>query len=393
MEATTIRCPRCQHEFPLTEAVEQQVAGRLRAAFETQARQQEAQHQAQLRQAVEAAQRQAAETLAVEMKDLQARVAEQAGRLRAAEQQELELRKARRELEDRQRALELELARQLDAERVKIRDETRLALDEEFRLKEAEKDKQLGDLRRQIDELKRKAEQGSQQMQGEVLELGLEAALRNTFPDDQIIAVPKGQHGGDVLQHVRDTRGAACGAILWELKRTKAWAEGWLMKLKDDQIAAKADVAALITTTLPRDVTSFTCRAGVWLAPPALALALAGALRILLVETAAARRAHEGKQEKMEVLYTYLAGPEFKRRVQAIAETFRTLREGLEQERRAMQRIWAAREKQLDRVLANTAGLHGDLAGIIGGALPPIDALELRALPGAIADIADEHDV
>ncbi len=416
-ETTTIQCPKCEFEFPLSEALEQQIAARQRRQLEGELRKRERELQtqaqelaaqdeavkrarealdkevqkrltAELKKVAAEEQRKATEALAVKMKDLEGAVAEKTEKLIAAEKAELEFRKERRELEEQKRTLELEKARQLDEEREQIRAETRKALDDEFRLKEAEKDKQMGDMRRQIDDLRRKADQGSQQTQGEVLELGLEAALRNCFPQDRIEPVPKGAHGGDVLQRVHDARGVFCGTIIWETKRTKAWSDNWIAKLKDDQIAAKAELAALITAAMPKDLNGFGSRENVWIAPPALAAALAGALRAMLIETAAARRAEDGKQEKMEVLYSYLSGPEFKRRVEAIVESFQAMREGLDQEKRAMTRIWAAREKQLDRVITNTVGMHGDLAGIIGRALPVIETLELKA-PGDGQDADD----
>jgi len=406
---TSIKCPKCEFEFPLSEALEQQIAARQRRQIEAELRKRERELQGQareiaaqtetlkrgrealdkevqkrlateLKKVAAEEQRKATEALSVKMKNLEREVAEKTEKLIAAEKAELEFRRERRELEEQKRTLELEKARQLDEEREQIRAETRTALDDDFRLKEAEKDKQMADLRRQIDDWRRKAEQGSQQTQGEVLELGLEAALRQCFPQDRIEPVPKGTHGGDLLQRVHDGRGTLCGTIIWETKRTKAWSDGWIAKLKDDQIAAKAELAAIITAAMPKDLDGFGCRENVWVAPPALAVALAGALRTMLIETAAARRAEEGKQEKMEILYGYLSGPEFKRRVEAIVESFQAMREALEQEKRAMIRIWAAREKQLDRVINNTVGMHGDLAGIIGRALPAIESLELKAL-------------
>jgi hypothetical protein len=406
---TPIDCPECGAEFTLSDAVEERIAARRhgRAEADQRKRERELRTQAQkiaaqtealkrareemdeevqkrltgeLKRVAAEEQHKATEALAVKMKDLERALAQKTEKLVEAEKAELEFRKQRRELEEQKRTLELEKARQLDEEREKIRADTRKALDDEFRLKDAEKDKQLADLRRQIDDWRRKADQGSQQTQGEVLELGLQASLHNCFPQDRTEPVPKGAHGGDVLQRVHDARGAFCGTIIWETKRTKAWADGWVAKLKDDQIAAKAELAALITVATPKDLDGFGCRENVWVAPPALAIALAGALRTLLIETAAARRAEEGKQEKMEILYGYLSGPEFKRRVEAIVDSFQAMREGLDQEKRAMTRIWAAREKQIDRVINNTVGMHGDLAGIIGRALPAIETLELKAL-------------
>jgi hypothetical protein len=280
----------------------------------------------------------------------------------------------------------------MDEERDKIREQAKKEAAEERALKEADKDNLIHVLRKQIAELQRKSEQGSQQTQGEVMELELEDLLRRQFPYDEIVPVPKGVHGGDTLQHVHDAAGCLCGTILWESKRTKAWSDGWLPKLRDDQRAAKAQIAAITTIEMPKGLTTFGCIDGVWVTSRPCLIGLASALRSGLIEIAAAKRATEGQQGKMEILYNYLSGPEFRHRVEGIVEAFITLRQDLETEKRAIQKIWAKREKQLDRAVAHTAGLHGDLRGIIGASLPQIEQLELPALthddpdPSAAAD-------
>jgi len=304
-------------------------------------------------------------------------------KLEEAEKAELEIRKQKLEWESDKKAFDLQLARQVDEVKQSVAREK----DEDFRLREADKNKQLEDLRKQIDELRRKAEQGSQQSQGEVLEIDLEGALRRCFSGDEILPVPKGTHGGDLLHRVRDEFGRDCGTIIWELKRTKAWQDSWLTKLKDDKLAAKAHVSILISVTMPKDVASFECRENVWIAPPSLAVAVAAVLRMSLMETTSARRATENRYDKMAAVYDYLSGSEFKQRVTAIFESFTAMRKELDSERRAMQRIWAAREKQIDRVLANTVGLHGDLQGIIGDSLPVIGGFDLLT----IADEAERN--
>lgn len=215
------------------------------------------------------------------------------------------------------------------------------------------------------------------------MEIELEDLLRRQFLYDEIIPVPKGVHGGDVLHHVRDSGGYPCGTILWESKRTKAWSDGWLPKLRDDQRAAKAQLAILATVEMPKGVTTFTTIDGVWVTSRPCLLGLAAALRTGLIEIAAAKRTLDGRQSKMEVLYNYLSGPEFRHRVEGIVEAFVTLRQDLEAEKRATQRLWAKREKQLERAVMNTAGMYGDLGGIIGASLPPIEKLEVpgRRLP------------
>ncbi len=318
----------------------------------------------------------ATETLTVELESLKSELTAKDQRLADAQKQELELRKQRAELEEQKKSFELEVARRSDA----ARDEVSKQKDEEFRLKEAESAKKFADMTRQIDELKRKAEQGSQQTQGEVLEVDLEAALRRAFPTDDIQPVAKGTLGADVLQVVRDERGTPCGTIVWESKRTKAWSDGWVQKIKDDKLAAKAQIAVLVSVTLPKEMPSFDCRDGVWVVPPLLAMCLATALRHTIIEAFSAKRASDGRHDKMAYVYDYLAGPEFKGRVTAIVETFTSMRADLDAEKKAMLRIWAKREKQIERIVANTAGLHGELQGIIGQSLPTIEALELDSI-------------
>ncbi len=318
----------------------------------------------------------ATDTLSTQMQALQAELAAKDQRLSEAQKQELELRKQKTEFEEQKKALDLEIARRSDD----ARSEMSKQKDEEFRLKEAENAKKLADMTRQIDELKRKAEQGSQQSQGEILEVDLEAALERAFPMDEIQPVPKGTLGADVIHLVKDDRALLCGSIVWESKRTKAWSDGWLEKLKDDKLAAKAQIAVIVSTVLPKDIASFDCRDGVWVVSPTLALPLASALRMTLMESASAKRAVEGRHDKMSAVYDYLSGPEFKSRVTAIVETFTSMRADLDGEKKAMLKIWAKREKQIERIVTNTAGLHGELQGIIGQSLPAIEALELDSI-------------
>ena len=323
--------------------------------------------------------------MTLEIQDKDQQLTEANTKLKAAQDTELTLRKERRELEEQKATLELTLTRRLDEERAKIRETAKKEAAEERQLKDAEKDKLINDLRVQLDDMKRKAEQGSQQLQGEILETTLEDLLRQQFPFDEITPVPKGVHGGDVIHTVRDASGAVCGIILWESKRTKAWSDGWLPKLRDDQRAAKAQIAILVSLELPKDVTSFHHIDGVWVSSVACAISLAHALRAGMLEVGAAKRALDRRHDKMEVLYKYLSGQEFRHRVEGIVEAFVTLREELEAEKRSTQRIWAKREKQLERAISQTAGMYGDLSGIIGGALPAIANLGLPAIEGPTA--------
>lgn len=404
----TILCPQCNYAIEVTEVLSAQLRSQLQKEFEAELRKNEAaiaereraveRAKADVEKAKEAVDQRVADQLAkeraklsadalakareqvtVELKDKDQQLVDATTKLKAAQEAELLLRKERRELEEQKETLELTLTRRLDEERTKIREAAKKEATDERQLKDAEKDKLISDLHSQIEDLRRKSEQGSQQLQGEILEITLEDLLRQHFPFDEITPVPKGIHGGDVIQTVRDASGTVCGIILWESKRTKNWSDGWLSKLRDDQRAAKAQIAILVSIELPREVSTFRHIDGIWVTSAACAISLASALRAGLIEVAAAKRALDGRHDKMEMLYKYLAGPEFRHRVEGIVEAFATLREELESEKRATQRIWAKREKQLDRAVTQTAGMYGDLTGIIGRVLPAIAQLELAS--------------
>lgn len=323
----------------------------------------------------------AKEDAALELQRLQARLTEEQRKREEAQRAELELRNKAEELEARARELDLELARRLDEKKAEWEASLRQALSAEQELKLKEKEKQIEDMKRVIDDLKRKSEQGSQETQGEVLELDVQAALERQFPHDTIRPVPKGMTGADLIQEVRDSTLNPCGQIIWEVKNTKHWQPAWLDKLKDDQRSASAALAVLVTVALPEGVRGFAQLNGVWVSDITHYPALAVALRDQLQQVAFARAASEGKNEKMELLYRYLAGDEFRHRVEAIVEAFTAMRAQLDKERRAMQKHWAEREKQIERVIASTTGMYGALQGIIGQSLPPIAALELDDVP------------
>lgn len=235
-------------------------------------------------------------------------------------------------------------------------------------------------MQKQIEELKRRAEQGSQQLQGEVQELELEALLSTKFPLDSIEPVPKGEYGGDILQRVNGQLGQKSGSILWESKRTKNWKDEWLTKLREDQRAAKAEISIIVSRALPKDVETFGFIDGVWVTDPKAVIPVAIALRHSLVEVALARSASEGQQTKMEMVYEYLTGPRFRQRVQAIVEAFSTMQEDIDKEKKAIMKQWAKREGQIERVMQATVGMYGDLQGIAGKSLQEIEGLELKAL-------------
>ncbi len=407
----TIICPNCKTEIEISEALSSQLEDQMRKQLGAEQKRlaekfEEKQEKLKEREAeiakseeamekeiesrlknekeklLKEASDKAKEDIAVELKDKADELESTKTKLKEAQDQELELRKKSRELEEQKKEFDLTLSRTLDEERDKIREAAKKEAGDESLLKEAEKDKLIKDLTTQIGDLKRKSEQGSQQLQGEILELELEDLLKRTFPYDSIDEVPKGIRGADVLQNVYDSSGNHCGAILWESKRTKSWSDTWLPKLRDDQRAAKAEIAAIISVELPKGISTFSNIDGVWVTNWPCTIGLATALRSSLIEVAHAKQALDGQQGKMELLYNYLSGSEFRHRVEGIVEAFVTMKTDLDSEKRSMQRIWSKREKQLERAITQTAGLHGDLSGIIGNAIPAIEQLNLPALEG-----------
>lgn len=331
--------------------------------------------------AVGQARKQAIDAAALDKQQLEARLAEERAKVIEAQQAELALRQRAETLEARARELDLEIARRLDEKKAEWEAGLRQSLGLEQELKLKEKERQIEDMKRVIDDLKRKSEQGSQEMQGEVLEIDIQAALERQFPHDLIRPVPKGMTGADLIHEVRDGSLAPCGSLIWEVKNTKHWQPAWLDKLKADQREAGAAIAILVSVALPEGVRGFSQMNGIWVTDLAHYPALAVALRDQLQQVSFARAASQGKNEKMDMLYRYLSGEEFRHRVEAIVEAFTAMRVQLDKERRAMNKHWAEREKQIERVITSTTGMYGALQGIIGQGLAAIPALELEEVP------------
>jgi hypothetical protein len=419
MEQGMIVCPNCGHEFELSDAL----TGRIREHLRTELlqevsrreaelkkktgnlKEQEAQIlkrgqaiddeiEARLKERLSDAEKKATEKIegqyAEQLKELQGTLEEKEAAIKTFREQELNLRKRQRELEEARESLELEVARKLAEEREKIKTEALKKLAEEHRLKDLEKDKVINDLRASLEDMKRRAEQGSMETQGEVLEQDFEAQLKAFFVHDDIQPVPKGIRGADLIQTVRTPMRAECGVLLWETKNTKAWSSGWIPKLKDDMIEVRASVAILVSVVLPEGIHRFGQVDGVWVSDPLCAIPLAAALREQLIAVNRERTASIGKSEKMEALYQYLAGVEFKQKIEGIVEAFTSMQDQLNKERRAMERHWKQREKEIERVIKNTVGLYGDMQGIIGGQIPVIPALELDG--GSVRQLPDGSD-
>lgn len=421
----TLKCPHCRNEIRLTESLAAPLLEETRRRFQEQlagkdaevARKVEAlrEEREQLARAREQIEEQVAKRLSAERTvlvategkkareaaaaELQAKEAEATelrqslmannAKLAEAQQAQAELMRKQRALDEEKRELDLTIEKRVQASIAEIQAKARLEADEAARLRVLEKDQTIESMTRTIAELKRKADQGSQQSQGEALELELEVLLRGRFPTDLVEPVGKGELGADVVQQVNGSVGQSVGIILWESKRTKAWSDGWLAKLRDDQRRCGADVALIISQALPKHIEHFDLVDGVWVAHPRYALPVAVALRQTLIEVSGSRMAQQGQQNKMEQVYQYLTGIKFRQRVEAVVEKFNDMREDLDKERKFMVRQWAKRETQILSVIESTVGMVGDLQAIAGKAMPDIPSLDMPLLENSAEIVAD----
>ena len=395
-----ITCPRCQAEIKLTESlaapllrskeqefkrletelreqesalkkqrdlIEQDVASRLSAERKKVA--DEEQRRARLALGGELEQKQRELThLGEVLKARDAKLAE------AQQAQALFVRK-QRELEEREREIELTIEKRVSANVGQIQQKARQEAEDQLKLKVAEKDLLIQGMQKQLEELRRRSEQGSQQLQGDAMESELCHTLTERFAHDNISRVQKGEFGGDVLHQVLSSSGLICGTILWESKRTKNWSDGWLAKLRQDQRTAKADIAVIASHALPQGVVHFDLIEGVYIVSPQCVVPVATMLRKGLLELAFARQSSEGRETKAGLIYQYLIGPRFRQRVQAIVESFTAMQDDLSAEKKALQKQWAKREIQLERLMNATVGMYGDLQGIAGRSLEEIEGL------------------
>jgi len=311
-----------------------------------------------------------------EIESLKSREQDLTTKLTAARAEQIQLMDDKKKLQDEKEAFEIDKRKQLDEARAQIKEEADKKAGEAYQTILAQKDKTLADALRVNEELKRKIEQGSQQSQGEVAELNLEEELGKTFIYDVVEPVPKGIRGADVIQRVRNSAGKDCGQIVWEVKNTKAWSESWVQKLKDDQRAIHADVAIIVSSVLPESVKTFAPRDGVWVCDTHLAIPLALIIRDKLEAIAREKGLAVGKNEKMEILYQYLTGVQFRQRIEAIVEAFSSMEQDIAKEKKYFTKKWASQEMQIKKILTNTIGVYGDIDGMVS--LPKIPALELE---------------
>jgi hypothetical protein len=419
MTEPTITCPNCKTEIRLTESLAAPLIAATRKQFEERLSQKDAEvakreesireKEKQVLEAKRNLDEQVADQVAAQLKaervqviaeeskkaklasaaEIDAKVRELSElqevlkirdeKLAEAQKAQAELIKKQRELDDAKRELELTVEKRVQEGLNEVRTQAKSQAEEEQKFKVMEKEQTIAAMQKQIEDLKRRAEQGSQQLQGEVLELELENLLRAKFPFDAIEPVAKGEFGGDVLQRVVSQGGQASGSILWESKRTKNWSDGWLVKLREDQRTAKAEVAVIVSQALPKGVEAFDMVDGVWVTHPRALVPVATILRHTLLQVNMARQVSDGQQTKTEMVYQYLTGPRFRQRVEAIVEAFSTMQEDLDRERKVIMKQWAKREEQIERVMGATVGMYGDLQGIAGKSLQEIDGLDVDA--------------
>ncbi len=399
-----IKCPNCQFEFPLEEALNDE----LKEAIEKEKQELRQKMTEHLRKKDEEIQRREAEWKAAQEKrekeisqqiennlrrnitadfENQLRLLEQNNKdneekLKQARQKELEFLRKEQELKTKEEELEITVQKHLQKEREKITEDVRRLEEQktanketEFQLKVKELEKQLEDQKKLAEEMRRKAEQGSMQLQGEVQELALAEMLNAAFPFDIIAEVGKGVRGADCIQTVRNTLGQECGKIIYESKRTEHFGGDWIEKLKADMRNLGADIAIIVTKTMPRGMDKFGEKDGVWICSFSEIKAVAFMLRDSIIRIAQASKSQENKGDKMHMLYDYLTSNEFASQWKAIREGFMTMKLSIQKERDAMEKLWKAREKQLEKVLLNAAHVRGSIEGIAG-----MDSVDLNLL-------------
>src|SRR6266849_1045001 len=369
-----ITCPKCSAKFPLDEALNRQLESNVRSEMERQYSDKLATATDKLRTELQEKARDDARQALVE---ITAKLEAKSGKLEKAHQNEEALLRKQAELEEQARSAKLEAQRALADEREKIRMNAEKKAEEAQTLKLAEKDLLISRLRDEAEELRKRAEQGSIQAQGDVQELELESALRGAFPADKIEQIKTGTRGADVIQHVKADNGQECGTILWESKRVKPWQNGWIDKLRQDKEEAKAAMAVIVTDALPDGVSHIGMVRGVWVTTFQLAVCFAATLRINLAALTEARLPLEGLDDKKSLVYKYFTNPEFIQRMNSVSEQFLAMQADLVKEKQSIQRGWATREKRIQLIVAQTGRFVGDLQALYGSALPQLPAFEI----------------
>jgi hypothetical protein len=365
-----VTCPKCQNSFEPTDAIREEIEKELRGKMTDWQKDQKIKIEAELATQLK---KSLADEYAHKLQMAQESQENMSKQVKEFQQKELEFLKQVQAIQAKEAELELELQRKLMAERENLKTQIQKEeaergslKDQEYQLKVKELEKQLEDQRKLADEMKRKAEQGSMQMQGEVQELLLEELLKSSFPFDQISEVGKGVRGADCIQTVRNNLGQEAGKIIYESKRTTAFAAEWIEKLKADMRSQGADIAIIVTQTFPKDMDRFGEKDGVYICSFQEVKSVALLLRNALLKIFETKKSQDNKGDKMSLLYDYLTGNEFGEQWKAIGEGFRQMRQSIQRERDAMEKLWKSREKQLEKVLLNAMHIKGSIEGIAG---------------------------
>lgn len=402
---STVKCPSCNHEFQignaLAQEIESEIKGRYLKRFNEDRQKLEAekallvQQSEQLKMQSENQERvisdklklakhqleqeaikKAADEMQMQMDLLNKEIREKSQKLKESQSKELELLYKEKQLKEKEETFKLEFEKQLLERQKEIEEKVKKTEGERSDMKVKELEKKLSDQVEQLELMRRKAEQGSMQLQGEVLELALEDLLRSSYPFDKVEEVAKGIKGADCIHHVRNHLAQPCGKIIYESKRTKAFAGDWIDKLKTDMRSQQADLAILVTETLPKEMDSFGFKDGVWICKFSDIKALSFILRDSLIKINTAVVSQENKTDKAQLIYSYVTGIEFRQNIEAILEGWLALKDGITREKIQMEKIWKEREKQIDKTLTNTAQFYGSIKGIAGNAVGDIKLLE-----------------
>ena len=382
---TEITCPSCGHQFELNESLKNEVEKELRGKMQDWQKKKEEDFEKQKTQLLSDALKKAGEETAVKLKSLEDEAKIKTQQLQELQKKELDLLRDKNALEEKQKNLEVEIEKRFLEKRKEIEDSAIKREQEIFDLKTKEYKLQMEQQQKLIEELKRKSEQGSMQLQGESQEILLEEIIKENFPFDMIEEVGKGVEGADCIQTVRNSSGLICGKIIYESKRTKGWSNNWVDKLKADKRNTGADVAILVTQTFPKDMDRFGEKEGIWICNFSEVSGVAHLLRSSIIKINDIQKAQEGKGDKMQMLYDFLTGNEFRGQMEAIVEGFMAMKQSISKERIQMEKIWKEREKQIEKVLISTSGMYGSVKGIAGASIGDIPLLD-----GTEEDLTDQ---
>jgi len=380
---TEIKCPNCGTEFELNESLKNEVEKELRGKMMDWQKKKEDEFEKQKTALINDTLRKATDDTVVKIKALEEESRIKTQQLQTLQKKELDLLRDKNALEEKQKNMEVEIEKRFLEKRKEIEESAIKKEQEIFDLKTKEYKLQMEQQQKLIEELKRKSEQGSMQLQGESQELLLEEILQSYFPFDIIEEVEKGVEGADCIQVIRNNSGTICGKIVYESKRTKAWSNGWIDKLKADMRNSGSDVAILVTQVFPKDMEKFGEKDGVWICTFNEVSSVAQLLRNGIIKIYEAQKSQENKGDKMQLLYNYLTGIEFRGQMESIVEGFMAMKQSIMKERIQMEKLWKEREKQLEKVLLSTSGLYGSVKGIAGAGVSNIPLL----------DGADENEI